>query len=183
MPRRGVSIDYMRRTALYRLFDGEGRLLYVGITFNPRDRWNGHSGTKSWWKDVMRREVEWYETRSEAEGAEYAAIRSELPLYNIAGADVEPTRAPAKAKRVQHADCDKACQELTEASERWHHSKAALREADDELRTLLRQARAQGVGPSDMARWSGMTREWVAKIAPDPKRARDVNAARSIAES
>jgi hypothetical protein len=29
--------------------------------------------------------------------------------------------------------------------------------------------RADGVGPSDMARWSGMTREWVARIAPAPK--------------
>jgi len=166
MPRRGVSIDYTRRTAVYRLFDGEGRLLYIGITFNPRDRWNGHSGTKSWWKDVVRREVEWHETRAEAERAEVAAIRAEHPLYNIVGAEVEPIQAPVKVKREKHPECDRACQELTDASVRWRRSKEALREADEELRALLRQARAQGVGPSDMARWSGMTREWVAKIAP-----------------
>lgn len=169
MPRRGVSIDYTRRTALYRLYDSIGRLLYVGITFNPSDRWRGHSGTKSWWKDVTRREIEWHPTRSAAERAEVAAIKGEGPLYNVAEADGEPAPAPAKVRRDRHVDCDKACEELTAASEQWRRSKAEFQEADAELRALLRQARAQGVGPSDMARWSGMTREWVAKIAPASK--------------
>jgi hypothetical protein len=169
MPRRGVSIDYTRRTALYRLFDSAGRLLYVGITFNPSDRWRGHSGTKSWWKDVTRREVEWHTTRSAAERAETTAITDERPLYNVAGVDGETTPSPVKVKRGKHVGCDEACEELTTASDQWRRSKAEFQEADAELRALLRQARAQGVGPSDMARWSGMTREWVAKIAPLPK--------------
>lgn len=166
MPRRGDSIDYTRRTALYRLFDSSGRLLYVGITFNPSDRWRGHSSTKSWWRDVARREVEWHETRSAAERKEAAAIFTEKPLYNVAGSDGDRVAPPAKVKRVRHVDCDEACRELTEASERRRRSKAEFEEADAELRALLREARAAGVGPSDMARWSGMTREWVAKIAP-----------------
>lgn len=75
------SIDYTRRTALYRLFDAEGRLLYVGIAFNPRSRWAGHS-SKSWWKDVAEKRVEWHATRHEALAAERLAIVDELPLYN-----------------------------------------------------------------------------------------------------
>jgi hypothetical protein len=59
----------------------------------------------------------------------------------------------------------------------------AFKRADGELRELFVQWRAEGVGPSDMARWSGMTREWVARIAPAPKLSRDINAARNIAES
>lgn len=73
--------------------------------------------------------------------------------------------------------------QIREAARKREKSKAAFERDDAALRELFVAWRAQGVGPSDMARWSGMTREWVAKIAPDPKRARDVNAARSISES
>lgn len=45
----------------------------------------------------------------------------------------------------------------------------AFLSADSELRELLRQGRAAGKGPSHMAKLTGFTREWVAKIAPAPK--------------
>lgn len=80
--RPSKSIDFSRRTALYRLFDTEGRLLYVGIAFNPDSRWAGHSASKSWWPDVAEKRIEWHETRSAAVAAERAAIAAELPLYN-----------------------------------------------------------------------------------------------------
>lgn len=80
--RPSKSIDFSRRTALYRLFDTEGRLLYVGIAFNPDSRWAGHSASKSWWTDVAEKRIEWHETRSAAVAAERAAIAAELPLYN-----------------------------------------------------------------------------------------------------
>ena len=73
--------------------------------------------------------------------------------------------------------------QIREAARRREQSKAAFERADAALRDLFVTWRAQGIGPSDMARWSGMTREWVAKIAPDPKRTRDVNAARNVTES
>lgn len=47
----------------------------------------------------------------------------------------------------------------------------AFNRADAELRALLVEGRAVGKGPSHMAKLTGFTREWVAKIAPDPKRA------------
>lgn len=80
--RPSKSIDFSRRTALYRLFDTEGRLLYIGIAFNPDNRWAGHGASKSWWVDVAEKRIEWHETRSAAVAAERAAIASELPLYN-----------------------------------------------------------------------------------------------------
>lgn len=73
--------------------------------------------------------------------------------------------------------------QIREAAHKREKSKTVFERDDAALRDLFVQWRAQGVGPSDMARWSGMTREWVAKIAPDPKRARDAGAARTIAES
>lgn len=45
----------------------------------------------------------------------------------------------------------------------------ALDRADAELRALLVEGRAAGIGPSHMAKLTGFTREWVAKIAPAPK--------------
>ncbi|MHB9857671.1 hypothetical protein [Streptomyces sp. YIM S03343] len=73
--------------------------------------------------------------------------------------------------------------QIREAARKREESKAAFERDDAVLRNLFVAWRARDVGPSDMARWSGMTREWVAKIAPDPKRARDLSAARNVAES
>lgn len=87
--RPSKSIDYRRRTALYRLFDAEGRLLYVGIAFDPPDRWRGHAREKSWWPDVVERRVEWHETRHAAGAAEISAIQTEKPLYNVRDAEAE----------------------------------------------------------------------------------------------
>lgn len=72
--------------------------------------------------------------------------------------------------------------QIREATRKREKSKAAFERDDAALKALFVQWRAQGVGPSDMARWSGMTREWVAKIAPDPKRQRDAGAAKNIAK-
>lgn len=72
------------RTALYRLFDADGRLLYIGIAKNPTVRWQQHARDKAdtWWPDVANKKLEWFDARSEAEAAEVAAIRSEGPPYN-----------------------------------------------------------------------------------------------------
>ncbi|MEU0181817.1 hypothetical protein ABZ312_11600 [Streptomyces sp. NPDC006207] len=48
-------------------------------------------------------------------------------------------------------------------------AKDAFDKADAEVRALLVEGRNElGKGPSELARLSGFTREWVAKIAPDP---------------
>lgn len=59
-------------------------------------------------------------------------------------------------------------EEIRAAARKREKSKAAFERDDAALRELFVKWRADGYGPSDMARWSGMTREWVAKIAPDP---------------
>ncbi|MCX4697040.1 hypothetical protein [Streptomyces sp. NBC_01373] len=45
----------------------------------------------------------------------------------------------------------------------------AFNRADAELRELLVEGRAAGKGPSHMAKLTGFTREWVARIAPQAK--------------
>ncbi|WP_405506444.1 GIY-YIG nuclease family protein [Streptomyces cyaneofuscatus] len=166
------------RTALYRFFDSDG--LYVGITNMPQVRWAAHT-MKPWWKQVARKEVVWFENRAAAAQAEVGAIRNEEPKYNIANAwYAEPKRPGVAAVRpslprataVPSARSE-ADQELAAAADAWRKSRAELDAANAELRALLIRGRAEGLGPSEMARLSGFTREWVAKIAPDPRRARD----------
>lgn len=72
------------RTALYRLYDANDQLLYVGIATDPKRRWVQHSLDKrdSWWSDVDRKTVHWFDSRSEADAAETLAIREERPLRN-----------------------------------------------------------------------------------------------------
>lgn len=69
-------------TALYRFYDKEDRLLYVGITHDPKARWRFHAVEKPWWHEVARKEVTWFETRTEAGIAELRAIETEGPLYD-----------------------------------------------------------------------------------------------------
>lgn len=73
---------------------------------------------------------------------------------------------------------------LQAAAKKRARLKDAFDRADEEVRALLVEGRNEhDKGPSHMAKLTGFTREWVAKIAPDPKLARDVRGARNIAES
>lgn len=71
-------------TALYRLYDAGGQLLYVGIAANPGGRWTQHASTQTWWPQVSTKTLAWFPTRREALDAESVAIRSESPAYNAA---------------------------------------------------------------------------------------------------
>jgi excinuclease UvrABC nuclease subunit len=70
------------RTALYRLYDDKGRLLYVGISTYPDERFKQHAGDKLWWHHVARHEIAWLDSRVEALKAEATAMTEERPLYN-----------------------------------------------------------------------------------------------------
>lgn len=59
--------------------------------------------------------------------------------------------------------------EIQAAAKKRARAEEAFKRADEELRDLLVKGRAEGKGPSQMARLTGFTREWVAKIAPLPK--------------
>jgi len=76
-----MSID--STTDLYRYFDAEGRLLYVGISFSAIARAAQHRESTGWWCDVARMHVEHLPTRSDALDAERQAIRTEQPLHNV----------------------------------------------------------------------------------------------------
>ena len=69
-------------TALYRLYDANDVLLYLGISFDPDVRWTQHQSDKHWAHQVVRRTVEWYPNRIAALAAEEAATAVEKPLHD-----------------------------------------------------------------------------------------------------
>lgn len=71
------------RTALYRHYDKDGKLLYVGISLSAAHRFSEHLNSSEWAASTGNMTVEWYETRKAAEEAERTAILSEKPIYNI----------------------------------------------------------------------------------------------------
>lgn len=77
-------------TALYRFFDADGALLYVGITADLGKRWAKHQSEKPWWPHVTKKTVRWYGERPSALAAEAEAIKDELPRYNVAGSPLAP---------------------------------------------------------------------------------------------
>lgn len=59
--------------------------------------------------------------------------------------------------------------EIQAAAKKRARAEKAFNEADSELRQLLIRGRAEGKGPSHMAKLTDFTREWVARIAPATK--------------
>lgn len=68
---------------LYRMFDADNTLLYVGITNSLQRRLKQHSEEKPWFRRIDRIEIERFATRKEVEYAERQAIINEDPLHNI----------------------------------------------------------------------------------------------------
>lgn len=78
-------------TDLYRFYDTDDQLLYVGITDRGPRRWREHMAHKPWWSDVARIDLEHIEGRRAAERAERQAIITEQPLHNIVHARAKST--------------------------------------------------------------------------------------------
>jgi hypothetical protein len=69
---------------LYRHFDKDGNLLYVGVALNAVSRLRHPKVRSSWFDDITLITIETYRTREEALIAETAAIAGEKPTFNVA---------------------------------------------------------------------------------------------------
>ncbi len=72
----------MTKTAVYRHYDADDVLLYVGMSSDPAKRFQQHKSVSQWAGDVVRTEIDWYETRNEAFTAEGQNIRALNPAHN-----------------------------------------------------------------------------------------------------
>ena len=73
----------MTRTALYRHFDVDGVLLYVGITDFLSERERQHAASASWFELVSKTTIEWCSCRAHALALEAVAVRYERPQFNV----------------------------------------------------------------------------------------------------
>lgn len=94
-------------TDLYRYFDKDGALLYVGVSFHAMARAAQHRSSKHWWSDAVFVKIEHCATRSEAFEAEAHAVKTESPRHNIKGTAEErayiskAARESAQRRRAQ----------------------------------------------------------------------------------
>lgn len=113
------------RTALYRLFDADRRLLYVGIAATPLTRWQAHASDKHWWDDVDVKEIEWCATCAEAEAAEVQAIATEKPLWNKSSG-VASSRMESDVSYGLGTNLKRSLQRFKRAERAYLAAKAAL---------------------------------------------------------
>jgi predicted GIY-YIG superfamily endonuclease len=67
---------------LYRHFEPDGDLLYVGVSLSPLQRSQTHTESAAWREHICLIVIEPFATREEALAAEETAIRDEYPKYN-----------------------------------------------------------------------------------------------------
>jgi len=72
----------MSEQTLYRFFDKDNVLLYVGISINAYNRAKQHKADKEWWPDVVQITLETYPDRATVELQEKQVIAAESPKYN-----------------------------------------------------------------------------------------------------
>lgn len=68
---------------LYRHFNAENELLYVGVSVSILARLDGHRTNSHWFDQIVKITIENFPTREEALSAEFNAIRLEFPKYNV----------------------------------------------------------------------------------------------------
>jgi predicted GIY-YIG superfamily endonuclease len=74
----------MKAATLYRYYDANGALLYVGVSKRPFDRLTQHQAEKPWHLEIATVRLEHLPDLSAALKAEAEAIRDEIPLHNRA---------------------------------------------------------------------------------------------------
>lgn len=72
----------MKTHILYRAYDENYTLLYIGITANPGVRLRKHAEGKDWWAQVASIQLQHFKTRDALEEAERKAIAAESPVFN-----------------------------------------------------------------------------------------------------
>lgn len=81
-----VLADFVE-AVVYRVYDAEGRLLYVGCTKDPVTRLRSHFGQARtptpWWRLSANYSIEAFNSHKAALAAEARAIVAEHPMFNV----------------------------------------------------------------------------------------------------
>jgi predicted GIY-YIG superfamily endonuclease len=108
---------------MYRLFNADGELLYVGISYSAIARFAQHRADKSWIDEVARIDIKQHNcSRAEVFELERQAIEQEKPKYNRTHVGARPRMSAVVIDRPRrsfdhsrfalHEDCAVAYQQL-----------------------------------------------------------------------
>lgn len=86
-------------TELYRHFDNNNNLLYVGISLSSVHRLSQHKDHSHWFKEISKVTIQRFLTREEALKAEAQAVFSENPKCNI---NLKKTEKAIKQENNRH---------------------------------------------------------------------------------
>ena len=120
------------QTHLYRHFDANGELLYVGISANPVQRQLGHRTNAPWFPQIAKIEISQYPNKEVAEAAEKKAIMGEQPKFNIncrVQKVLEQFRLPPEMATWLSETAEKTGKTKTRLIEEALRSKMSLKEA------------------------------------------------------
>lgn len=110
-------------TELYRHFNSDGELLYVGISLSTPQRLAQHMRGSKWADEIAHIQIERHSTRGKALEAERIAIENEMPLWNVVYSLSQPFGSKRsfsgkeKTSQVRKGFCpDEACSKVDLAS-------------------------------------------------------------------
>lgn len=138
------------RFVLYRFYDKEEILLYVGKTFNLKTRVANHERGKDWWQYVANMTIEEFSSDKDLIEAEKKAIVEESPIYNV---------------QYNHREDDIANDveigsALIEKVKQVDYSERQLSRSKDELSEILKIA-AQSYTITEIAKFTSIARPTV----------------------
>lgn len=86
-------------TDLYRHFDKDGKLLYVGVSLSTMKRLSQHKKASHWFNEITSVTIQKYKSRQEALDAERSAIIEENPIHNLKRPTVK------EVERIEDDEC------------------------------------------------------------------------------
>lgn len=93
-------------TALYRWYDADDLLLYVGISGSLNARVTDHVKGSSWMDFAVRSTIERHPNREDASAAETEAIKTERPLFNATHNSTPEARRRLVEYLLEHGRVD-----------------------------------------------------------------------------
>lgn len=89
------------RHLVYRCYDQNGRLLYVGKSGNLPARLDNHRSASPWLELVARMSIRVYSSHEAGLAAEREAIATERPLFNLRSTpEAAKRRAPQRSRQI-----------------------------------------------------------------------------------
>lgn len=147
-------------TTLYRLYDHEGELLYVGITCRGPARFADHAIEQGWWPEVAATTQAHYPNRADAAAAEAEAIRTEHPRYNVVFTDRRRRHSGPAFSTLP----DETIQALRDAAAAVDEAQSQLSEVLAKRDALVCEAYATGATTRELGQIAGVSRAMVSII-------------------